>query len=672
MRRVVIAICLFGLMLPARAADSSRPYATVQPARLGAARWTTGFWADRVELDRGTMLPAMWRLMDGTNVTHYLENFRVAAGLKEGRYRGAPFNDGDFYKWLEGASVVWAATHDPEVGRWIDESVGIIAKAQRADGYLHTPVLVKNRLGDTNAAPFQDRNNFEMYNLGHLMTAACVHHRATGKADLMAVAIKAADFLEATLRDGPPEVARSSVCPSHLMGLVDLYRETGDGRYLGLAKQFFALRSGVKDGGDDNQDRVPFAEQTEAVGHAVRANYLYAGAADLFMETGDRTFMAPLEPIWANLVQTKMHLTGGCGALFDGASPFGSKNQKTITRTHQAYGRNYELPSTTAHNETCAAIGNVLWNWRMFLATGEARFVDVMETALYNGVLSGVGMDGTNYFYTNPLRVTDPMPLPLRWSRTRVPFVSSFCCPPNLVRLIAESASYAYAVSKDAVWVNLYGGSELETVLPGGANVSLRQQTEYPWNGRVLLVVEKAPGAFMLKLRIPAWAQGASLRINDRLVETAMVPGTYLELRRDWRAGDILELDLPMPVERVEANPLVEELVGQVALRRGPVVYCLESADLPQAKPGPAIKVMDVVVPDSADLVARFDRRLLGGVAVLDGEVKVRPQGDWNGRLYRTVGTDEGASRKVRARFVPYSVWGNRGAGEMSVWLRRE
>lgn len=421
--------------------NSASPHAQVRTVGLDEVRWTDGFWAQRFDFCRTNMLPNMGRLMEGTNYTQFFRNFEIAAGLAEGRSRGASFNDGEFYKLIEAASAVYAATHDEFYDRHLDRAIAVIAKAQRADGYIHTPVLIANRNGDTNAAPFRDRNNFEVYNMGHLLTAACVHHRATGKTNLLAVALKAADFLDRAFANPSPELARNSVCPSHYMGLIELYRETGDARYLELAKRFFAMRDLVArsgDGGDDNQDRVPFTEQTEALGHAVRANYLFAGAADLFAETGDAATWAMLERVWTNVVQEKLYITGGCGALHDGASPDGSKDQKHITRTHQAYGRDYQLPNTTAHNETCANIGNVLWNWRMFLDTGEARFMDVAELALYNSVLSGGSLDGTNFFYTNPLRVTDPMPVELRWSRTRVPFVSSFCCPPNLVRTLAE------------------------------------------------------------------------------------------------------------------------------------------------------------------------------------------------------------------------------------------
>jgi hypothetical protein len=660
--RVSVFLALVsGCVIPACANQS--PFAQVEQIQLGEVCWTNGFWADRFELCHTQMLPSLGRLMEGTNYSQYFRNFEIAAGLAEGHYRGAPFNDGDFYKLIEGACAAYAVTHDEYLERGIERAIGVIAQAQRADGYLHTPVLVRQRNGDTNAVPFQDRNNFEMYNLGHLMTAACVHYRVTGRTNFLAVACKAADFLYVTFHDAPPEVARSSVCPSYYMGIVELYRATRNPRYLELAKKFFELRNGIKDGSDDNQDRIPFAEQTEAEGHAVRANYLYAGAADLFMETGDTNLWQPLESIWTNVVIKKMYITGGCGALYDGASPDGAKDQKTITRIHQAYGRNYQLPNTTAYSETCANIGNVLWNWRMFLATGGAKFMDVVELALYNSVLSGGSLDGTNFFYTNPLRVTDPLPVELRWSRTRVPYVSSFCCPPNLVRTIAESADYAYGKSSGAIWVNLYGGSTLATELPGGQKIRLTQETDYPWNGRVRITIDECGGReFALKLRIPGWSGGASVRINNQPAEFSPASPSYFEIRRIWKPGDFVDLDLPMPPRLMEANSLVEEDANQVAIQRGPVVYCLESPDLPSG-----VRLTDVVIPADMKLVERYDRRLLAGVVVLEGKALAQPVENWSGKLYRELRPAD--RRPVNVRFIPYSVWGNRGPSEMSVWL---
>lgn len=661
--RTAAIIAGFLICVASLAANSVRPFAKVQPIALSEAHWTSGFWFDRFELCHTNMLPSMGRLMEGTNHTHFLRNFEIAAGLAEGRYRGASFNDGEIYKLMQAASAAYAVVPNDYLRTNLDRTIAIIAKAQREDGYIHTPTLVKLRNGDTNAAPFQDRHNFEMYNMGHLFTTACVHHQATGQTNLLAIAIKAADFLYRTFSDSTPEAARSSVCPSHYMGIIDLYRETGDPRYLELAKKFFALRAQITDGGDDNQDRIPFEKQTTAMGHAVRANYLYAGAADLFMETGDTNLWRPLEPIWRNLTEQKMYITGGCGALFDSASPYGSKNQSSITRTHQAFGHNYELPNTTAHNETCANIGNVLWNWRMFLATGEARFVDVAELALYNSVLSGMSLDGTNFFYVNPLRTTDPLPTELRWKHQRVPFVSSFCCPPNLVRTLASSSQYAYAKSTDTIWVNLFGASELETELPGVGKVKLVQETEYPWNGRVRIKILSAPEKeFTLKLRIPGWAKSGSVRNNHRPADSSPKPSSYHELRRAWKVGDIVDLDLQMNTELIEANPLVEETLGQAAVKRGPIVYCLESVDLPSG-----VKPLGVLLSPDIKLRARYDQRLLGGVTVLEGAALARPNSNWSGQLYRELQAAKPAP--VKLRLIPYSVWANRGPSEMSVWL---
>jgi DUF1680 family protein len=638
------------------------PHAQVQRVGLNEVRWTRGFWADRFDLCRRQMIPAMWALMSGTNYSHYYQNFRIAAGLVPGRHRGAQFNDGDFYKWLEGACAVLAVTKDAELDRVIEEISAVIAKAQRADGYLHTPVLIRERNGDRDAKPFQDRLNFELYNMGHLLTAACIHHQVTGRTNLLAVARKTADFLDQAFRTPTPELARNSVCPSHYMGIIELYRATREQRYLELARKFFDMRTLITDGGDDNQDRLPFQQQTNALGHAVRANYLYAGAADLFAETGDSGLWTPLERIWTNVVQQKMYLTGGCGALYDGASPDGARNQRTITRVHQAYGRNYQLPNLTAHNETCANIGNALWNWRMFLVSGQARFMDVVELALYNSVISGVGLDGTNYFYVNPLRAFDPSPAEIRWSRTRVPYVSSFCCPPNLARTVAEAGSYAYGKSGDAIWVNLYGSSALETKV-AGATVKLTQDTDYPWNGRVRLAFNECGGSiFAIRLRIPGWAKGASVLVNGKSSDQHATPGAYLELRRAWRPGDVVEMDIPMPALLIEANPLVEETLNQVAIKRGPLVYCLESPDL-----SPKVRLMDVMIPAGFELTARFDEQLLGGVVVLEGKALARDLADWTGQLYREFKPN--AAQASEARFIPYYAWANRGKSEMSVWL---
>jgi uncharacterized protein len=656
---VLLVPCLV-LPVAAQPTPTSR-HAVVGPVGLAEARWTTGFWADRFGICRTATIPTMAALMEGTERSHFLQNFRIAAGLEAGKHRGPPWNDGDFYKWLEAAASVYAITKDPALDKRMDDAIAVIAKAQRADGYLHTPVLIANRNGDDAAKPFQDRLNFEMYNFGHLFTAACVHHRATGKKSLLDVAVKAADFLCKAFENPTPELARNSVCPSHYMGTVELYRATRDKKYLALAVKFIDMRDSVAGGTDDNQDRIPFRKQKEAVGHAVRANYLYAGAADVFAETGDETLLRPLESIWANVVSRKMYLTGACGALYDGASPDGSKDQKQIARVHQAYGRDYQLPNSTAHNETCAAIGNILWNWRMLQITGDAKYADVMELTLHNALLAGVSLDGKRFFYTNTLRQLDSMPAPLRWSRTREEWISCYCCPPNVARIVAQAHTYAYGRSDRGVWVHLFGGSTLDTALPDGRRIKLKQETDFPWDGRVKITVESAPeGEVSLFVRVPGWANEAKLTVNGK--QTDATAGRYAEVRRAWKSGDTVELALPLKPRPVESHPLVEETRNQVAVMCGPLVYCLESHNLPKDVP-----LQSIALPRDAKFTPRFEKALLGGVAVLEGQAEIASAKPWGNQLYRPVTPVE--RKPVDVKLIPYYAWGNRGKSEMTVWI---
>jgi DUF1680 family protein len=637
-------------------------HAVVQAVRLDEVRWTRGFWADRFAVVRDHSLPAMWELMKGTRYKPFYQHFLIAAGKEEGTYRGAAWNDGDFYKFLEAVCAVLAVTHDPALEEILDQSIQAIGEAQRADGYIFTPVLIRQRQGDRTARPFEDRHNFEMYCMGHLITAACMHQRVTGRDEFLNIARKTADFLWNTFREPTAELARNSVCPSHYMAMVELYRTTRERRYLQLAQKFLDMRNMVTDGGDDNQDRIPFVQQREAVGHAVRANYLYAGAADLYLEIGDASLWEPLDAIWHNVTKQKMYITGGCGALYDGASPDGAEEQDQISRVHQAYGRNYQLPNITAHNESCAAIGSVLWNWRMFLATGEARYIDVLETALYNAVLSGISLEGTDYFYVNPLQHVEPLPTKLRWPRERVPFMTSFCCPPNVLRTIAQVNGYAYGKSERAVWVNLYGGNTFSTEIDH-QHLKLRQETDYPWDGRVRMTIEESPASeFALRVRIPGWAESAELFVNRVAVPSKLAPASYAEVRRVWKTGDEVELVLPMPARMIEAHPLVEETRGQVAITRGPIVYCLESPDLPVGT-----RVQDVVLPINTNLAAKHDERLLQGVSIVEGDAIVRRSANWSGTLYRPL--SRGVEERMTVKLIPYYAWGNRGKAEMTVWL---
>lgn len=658
-------------------------YAKMVNAPLGAVKWTGGFWGERFNVYSNTSLQSMWATWSNPDISHGFRNFEIAAGTCEGEHWGPPFHDGDMYKWLEAVAAVYAVNKDPELDALMDKFIEQVVKAQRADGYIHTPVIIeeRNKGIDTHSehrdqtvigtkvgaedekGAFANRLNFETYNLGHLMMAGITHYRATGKRTLFDAAIKAIDFLCHFYETASAELARNAICPSHYMGVVEMYRATGNPRYLELSKNLIDIRGMVENGTDDNQDRIPFREQYNAMGHAVRANYLYAGVADVYAETGEAQLMKNLTSIWNDIVNRKMYVTGACGALYDGTSPDGTCYEPdSIQKVHQSYGRAYQLPNSTAHNETCANIGNMLFNWRMLESTGDAKYADIVETALYNSVLSGVSLDGKRYFYTNPLRLSDDFPYTLRWPRERQEYISCFCCPPNTLRTICEAQNYAYTVSENALWCNLYGQSELTTEL-GKHDLEVSQVTGYPYDGKVMLTFRAVPKKqeMALHLRIPAWCDRATVKVNGEVVDVPVKANTYATLNRVWKKGDVVELDMEMRVKLMESNPLVEETRNQVVVKRGPLVYCLEGMDVADGR-----RIDDVLIPSTIQFTPTEITIDGSKMIALDGEARLMDEASWDNVLYREVGK---ADRTVKIRLIPYFAWGNRGKSEMTVWM---
>ncbi len=658
-------------------------YAKMVNTPLGAVKWTGGFWGERFNVYSNTSLQSMWATWSNPDISHGFRNFEIAAGTCEGEHWGPPFHDGDMYKWLEAVAAVYAVNKDPELDALMDKFIEQVVKAQRADGYIHTPVIIeeRNKGIDTHSehrdqtvigtkvgaedekGAFANRLNFETYNLGHLMMAGITHYRATGKRTLFDAAIKATDFLCHFYETASAELARNAICPSHYMGVVEMYRATGNPRYLELSKNLIDIRGMVENGTDDNQDRIPFREQYNAMGHAVRANYLYAGVADVYAETGEAQLMKNLTSIWNDIVNRKMYVTGACGALYDGTSPDGTCYEPdSIQKVHQSYGRAYQLPNSTAHNETCANIGNMLFNWRMLESTGDAKYADIVETALYNSVLSGVSLDGKRYFYTNPLRLSDDFPYTLRWPRERQEYISCFCCPPNTLRTICEAQNYAYTVSENALWCNLYGQSELTTKL-GKHDLEVSQVTGYPYDGKVMLTFRAVPKKqeMALHLRIPAWCDRATVKVNGEVVDVPVKANTYATLNRVWKKGDVVELDMEMRVKLMESNPLVEETRNQVVVKRGPLVYCLEGMDVADGR-----RIDDVLIPSTIQFTPTEITIDGSKMIALDGEARLMDEASWDNVLYREVGK---ADRTVKIRLIPYFAWGNRGKSEMTVWM---
>lgn len=667
MMKQVLSILVFSLLLFALHAQdelvntSKSPYAKLQPVGMNDIQWTKGFWAERFAVCRDVMVPQLWNTYTSDSFCYAFDNFKIAAGLDTGLFRGPSFHDGDFYKMLEAVAAMYATTHDEKLNKWMDEAITVIAKAQRPDGYIYTKNIIEQK-SSHKEKEFGDQLSFEAYNFGHLMTAACVHYRATRKATMLEIAKKAADFLIGFYKTATPEQARNAICPSHYMGLTELYRTTQEKKYLALAVHLIDVRGTVA-GTDDNSDREPFREMDKVTGHAVRANYLFAGAADVYAETGDKTLVKTLNSVWDDVVNHKMYITGGCGALYDGVSVNGtSYKPDTIQQVHQAYGKEYELPNFSAHNETCANIGNVLWNWRMYLLTADPKYADIVELEMYNSVLSGVSLDGTKYFYTNPLAVSDNYPYHLRWEGGRQPYISkSNCCPPNLVRTLAELSDYLYSVGDDGLYFNLYGGNKLSAKLKDGSHIKLEETTNYPWDGNIHIEIKEAPAKpFAIHFRIPGWCHGWRVLLNGHTPEARNVHDGFYVLREQWKQGDKIEIRLDMPTTLVESNPLVEDTRNQVAVKRGPIVYCIESPDLPQQN------IFDVVIPSTISFQQEKAMIGNGSVVTLVGQANLLEENKWKDKLYRELNKK---MNPIKIKLIPYYAWANRGKSDMTVWL---
>ena len=565
-----------------------------------------------------------------------------------------PFDDSDVFKAIEGAAFCLSIQPDPAVATQLEGMIKRVAAAQEPDGYLYTWRTMHPDSPAHNWIHQQrwlndPKLSHELYNLGHLYEAGVAHFQATGSRSLLDICLKSADLLQREFGDGEPRIA-----PGHEvieMGFAKLYRQTGDKRWIELAKFFLDCRG---KGSPYSQDHKPVVEQTEAVGHAVRANYLYSGMADVAALTGDQRYLAAITAIWENVVSKKLHLTGGCGARAAG----------------EAYGDDYELPNR-CYNETCAAVAFLFLNHRMFLMTGDAKYMDVFERSLYNGVLSGVSLSGDRFFYPNPLEY-DGKAVNNHGHAGRAPWFGCACCPPNVLRTVASLGGYLAAVQGEKLFVNLYAQSET-TASIAGQKVKIEQTTRYPWDSAVTLrVATEKPAKFALCLRIPGWAQGQplpgdlysyddptpskwTLKLNDAAVSADTEHG-YAMLQREWKAGDTVTLDLPMPVRRVAGHAKIAATRGLVALERGPVVYALEGVDNDGT-------VFESVLPATATVTPEHRDNLLGGVTLLNVRQAQKASRADNGEI---------VVKPASLTAIPYAVWANRGLTPMTVWLARD
>jgi len=619
-------------LLAAIVDTSKSPYARLYPVSIKDVHLEDDFWAPKLKIIREITIPSQYKLLEDTG---RIFNFRRASGKEKGRYQGLFFNDSDVYKWLEAAAFSYAYNPDQSLLHKTRKLIDEIAAAQDEDGYLNTYFTFEMR--DERWKNLRDMH--ELYCAGHLIQAAIAFYRATGERKLLNVACRLADHIANIF--GPDKRLGVPGHPEIEMALVELYRTTGRREYLELASFFIDNRGkGIIGGSLFHIDHKPFRELDEVVGHAVRALYLNCGATDIYLETGDQTLFATLMRLWRNMAEKKMYVTGGVGARYRG----------------EAFGDDYELPNVRAYAETCAAIANFMWNWRMLLATGEGAFTDIMELTLYNGILSGLSLDGEHYFYVNPLAD--------RGGHRRREWFRCACCPPNIARLLASLPGYFYSTSKDGIWVHLYAKNVAKIRL-GESLVTLTQNTNYPWNGEVEITIDpEEKSVFSLYLRIPGWCRKANIKVNGENLEIGVQPGKYFEINRLWKKGDKVHLSLEMTIERIVSHPHVIENNDRVALKRGPIVYCLEKADNPE------FDVWDMLLPDDARLNAEWMPNMLGGVMVIRGEALAIDTEKFEGTLYLSKTDVRYKFRRVKFTAIPYYAWANREEGPMIVWIR--
>jgi DUF1680 family protein len=653
-------ICLLIIICCSLSAYAQKQDYPIRPVPFTSVKLTDHFWTAKIETNRTATIPASFARCESTG---RVKNFVMAAEHKGKFCTTYPFDDTDIYKTIEGASYSLAVYPDPKLSAYIDSLIDIIGKAQEPDGYLYTarsidPLHPHSWAGNERWVNEQTGSH-ELYNCGHMYEAAAAHYMATGKRNFLNIALKNADLLVKTF--GPD---KKHVAPGHEiveMGLVRLYRISGKKDYLDLAK-FFIDQRGIKqynkksknvyENGTYFQDDKPVIDQDEAEGHAVRAMYLYSGMADVAALTGDSAYIKAIDKIWNNMVGKKMYVQGSIGAVGDG----------------ERFGDNYELPNATAYNETCAAIGSVFWNQRMFLLHGDSKYIDVMEKTLYNGLISGVGLDGKSFFYTNAMQVSNSFTQP-DLERERSGWFTCSCCPTNVVRLLPSIPGYIYAQNGSDVYVNLFI-SGTGNLMVNNKALKITQQNNYPWDGALSFTIDPASALEMsLRVRIPGWAQNQAIpsdlytfqqpsaqkieiKVNGKSVDYQMIKG-YAVISKKWKKNDQVELTLPMDVQRVIANTSVPDDNGKVALQRGPIMYCAEWKD----NNG---KTSNIIVTKATTFTTAYEPSLLNGVMVLKADVKTVNVNE----AVQTITTE---NKTMTA--IPYYSWANRGKGEMTVWF---
>src|SRR6266481_4543285 len=620
------------------------PHAKLRDIPVRAVTITGRFWARRREINVTRSIATMHDLLEANG---RMNNFRRLVGKSEAAQSGPVFSDSDVYKWTEAVGFALQSGDRPELRATADKIIDEVVSGQEPDGYLNT--YYQDDRKSLRMLPQTQTTGHELYNIGHMLQGAIAYYRGTGDRKLLDAGIRFVDDFLIPNYGPAPKKPIVSGHPEIEMGLIELYRITGDQRQLDLAG--YILRGDKRIELPERRtiymfSGTPFTSRTKLEGHAVRAMYACCGATDYYLETGDATYWKTLNTLWNDMTSSKMYVTGGVGSRSDG----------------EAFGDAYELPNFRAYGESCAAIGNLMWNWRMLAATGDAKFTDVIERALYNGINSGMSLDGTLYCYRNPLAFN-----PSNGDKIRNPWYDTTCCPPNLERTFASLPGYFYSTSSDGIYLHLYDNSELDWHLENGVGLKVTQKTNYPWDGDVEINVTPAEASeFTFHVRIPGWADHAQVSVNRKVLAGAKA-GEYLPIRRRWSAGDVIQLKLEVVPQLIAANPRVAEDTGRVAIQRGPLIYCLEEIDQPSG-----VSLSDVAVNPGRRTVEQFQTEfksdLLGGMVVLHHTGAVFERGASQKSLYSRYGGDFSKTKRIPLTFIPYFAWANRQATSMQVW----
>lgn len=633
---------------------NNSPFAKLKSINLTDVTWTDGFWKDRVDLVREVTIPHLYEVMNIEDQGKSVHNLKIAAGLKEGEYKGNNWQDAWLYKWIEMAAVSFASTKDKSLDEKMDSLIEIIARAQDKDGYISTNIQVR---GDKR---FEKPIHHEWYNMGHLLTAAALHHRITGKSNFLEIANKVCDFGFEMFANHNKEMAHFPINPSIIMGAVEMYRETGKTNQLELAKMVIDIRGKYPDGTDNWQDKTPLREEKEVMGHAVWFTYLYAGATDVFMETGDTTLISALDFLWHDLVENKMYINGGVSALYRG---YGFRKDGDVWKAEEVFesvGLPHQQPNAYGYNETCGQVGNFMWNYRMLNITAEPRFAEVMENEMYNGFLGSMGQDGQSFFYVNPLRWHGHEQILLSNSELERGIPGSpnigTCCPTNYSRSLVELQGMLYSKSDNAFWIHQYGANIYDD-----GEIVLQQTTKFPWEGKVEINIKKFPKNQSLKIRIPEWAKGTKFTVNGKIIDDVKT-SAYLTVSELKDGQNIISIDFPMNPRLITGNPKIEETTNQVAVKSGPVLYTLEEIDLPKG-----IEFDEVMLPADVKFEKKYKPELLNGVTVLEGTAKYFKKQDWTKTMYQDFKMPE--FKEFKLQLIPYYTWANRGISKMTVWL---